>query len=139
MSQYGLSNLMIQPICLTMCVTRKYEHLLNPSAMLQHIKAEVWAETPETIRAIITDWKKRKGYTDTPTLTLGYCIEYLTGISRNLHLEFSDGRTFNHILINNESVFGWDGEEPIDILFHEIVATLKKRIAASGTHNYTIP
>jgi hypothetical protein len=79
-------------------------------------------------RQLILIWKKRKHYTEEPTLSLGEVIEYLIGISYTFHHDFGDGRFFNNILINNESVIAWDGEpdELIDVLFYEVRAMLHK-------------
>jgi len=77
-------------------------------------------------------WKKRKGYT-TETLSLGECIELMVAVSYNLHHDWSDGRFFNHILTNELSIIAWDGEEPIDVLWYEIIIAMKRRIANAGT------
>ncbi len=87
---------------------------------------------PHVITFIDT-WKKRKKYDEAQTLTIGQCMELMIGVSYNLHFEESDGRFFNKILTNAESLVGWDGEELIDILFYELVTTIQKRIASSGT------
>lgn len=69
---------------------------------------------------------KRKYHTDMPVLTIGMCIELLIGLTYNFHTDYSDGRFFNNILTNQESLIAWEGKELIDILFYEIRKSLKR-------------
>lgn len=85
----------------------------------------------------LTMWRGRKQYNLTADLSVGECIELLIAFSYNLHFEFSDGRFFNNILINGESVIAWDGIAPqnelIDILWHEARTALLKRMRSVST------
>ncbi len=90
-------------------------------------------EVPQNVAEFISIWKRRKKYSPEPSLTLGECIELLIATTYNFHKEESDGRFFNNALTNNESSILWDGEELIDILFYELIETIKHRLARNGT------
>jgi len=96
--------------------------------MKQEITETQWAEMSKSGQDLISAWKHNKGYTS-PLLTLGQCIEFMVAISYNLHFDNSDGRFFNKILINNESVIAWEGDELIDILWFEITKILQFRLS----------
>jgi hypothetical protein len=83
------------------------------------------------IVTFITHWKQKKGYSSPDQLLLGEVIELLIATTRNLHHEDGDGRFFNHLLTNNESSVGWDGQELIDILYYEVQEALKKLFSNS--------
>lgn len=100
--------------------------------MRQSVLLTDWNETTPAIRDFIEVWKKRKGYT-TQTLNIGEAIEYIIGYSRNLKIEYSDGRFFNNILINGESTIAWDGRELIDSLFYEVEQITKHLLSVTGT------
>lgn len=102
--------------------------------MLQEISLSD-IDTPLPVYRFILLWKKRKHYSQTPTLTLGEVVELLIGTSYTFHKDFSDGRFFNNILIGQESVLAWDGDELIHTLYYELVQVIKKRIYASRTFN----
>lgn len=89
-------------------------------------------DTPPYIQEFILVWKKRKGYQENPSLSLGEAIELIIATSNNLHNEDSDGRFFNHSLQNNESLIAWDGEELIDTLLYEVIENIKKRRKSSS-------
>ena len=97
-------------------------------------RANLHEVTPAVSKFILL-WKKRKGYDQTETLTIGECIELLVATTYNLHLEDSDGRFFNKILTNSESSVSWDGDELVDILIYEVIHAVYSRIAKSGTFN----
>lgn len=80
--------------------------------------------------SLIRIWKKRKYNNTENTLTLGEVIELLIAYSFNLHKEESDTRFFANILINADSLIGWEGEnlELIDVLFYELSQTLRKHL-----------
>jgi len=84
-------------------------------------------DTPHLVTRFIAQWKQIKGYPSPQTLTIGEIIELLIATSSHLHHEESDGRFFNNIMINNESVISWDGDELIDILLYEAIESIKKR------------
>jgi hypothetical protein len=100
--------------------------------MRQVITLNQWAETPPRVQAFIISWKKRKGYAhESPLLTLGQAIELSIAFGYRFHQDFSDGRFFNNILINEECVIAWDGDELLDTLYYAIVQDIKKRMAHS--------
>lgn len=101
--------------------------------MKQLLDKSQFDEAPDFVRSFVTAWKQRKGYT-TETLTLGECIELMIGVSYNLRKDDSDGRFFNYILTNELSIVAWDGEEPIDVLWYEIIIAMKRRVATAGTN-----
>ena len=70
---------------------------------------------PDNIYSFIMTWKDKKSYSSEPTLSIGEAIELLVALSYGFHMEYSDGRFFNKILVNDESTIAWDGEELIDI------------------------
>lgn len=90
------------------------------------------------VTTFILLWKKRKGYGEDLTLTLGQCIELLVATTYNLHYEESDGKFYNKLLLNDETVIGWDGEELIDILFYEVIQAVRMRLNKGGTFNESI-
>lgn len=98
--------------------------------MKQKIRNHEWQQLSKKGQEEILYWLKLKNYHE---LNLGTCIELLADVSHNLHTEDSDGRFFNNILINDESVFGWDGIEPITIIWYEIVKNIKKLLAHGRT------
>lgn len=99
--------------------------------MKQHLNQSDFDQAPVSVQAFIVAWKKRKGYTE-PYLTIGHCIELYMGISYRLRTEdYSD--TKSYVLEGDEFVITWEGEELLDIVWYEVVQTLKKRIAMSGT------
>lgn len=93
--------------------------------MKQKMIREDWDMLTPRGKEYVIDWLKRKGYRE---LTLGIIIELLIDISPNLHKEDSDGRFFNNILMNEESVVGWDGKEIFDIVWFEDVYWIKQKI-----------
>jgi hypothetical protein len=101
------------------------------------IQEKSLTETTPQIAEFILSWKRNKGYSPTFKITLGECQELLVAITPNLHIDFSDGRFFNKSLINAESSFQWDGDEPIVILFYEIEQNIIQRSARQGTLNDT--
>lgn len=76
-------------------------------------------------------WKKRKYNDENPYLTIGECLELLVALTSNLKFDMSDGRFFNNMLINTESIVGWEGKELIDILFYELKLALRRKLATS--------
>jgi hypothetical protein len=85
-------------------------------------------DTPQNVRLFIEVWQRKKGYTISPVLSYGHLVELQMAVSNNLHYEESDPRFFNNILINNESVIGWEGQEPIDIVAYEVIQNIKRLI-----------
>jgi len=80
------------------------------------------------IRLVFLLWQKYKKYECACFPHIGHYLELIDALSTNHKLEMSDGRFFNHLLLNNESSIGYDGEELIDILHYETVEILKKRL-----------
>lgn len=109
--------------------------------MRQQLSPTEYNDIPPYVKDFIVTWKRRKRYTD-ETLTLGQCWELLTGISRNLHMEFNvnwaDKRFFNYVLANEDSMLAWEGIEPIESIWYEIVKILKRDVATAGTFNSDI-
>ena len=80
-----------------------------------------------SVRLCFLLWKQYKGY-ESLFCTIGFYLELIDAFSTNHKMEMSDGRFFNHLLLNDESSIGYDGEELIDILHYEVVQILKKRL-----------
>jgi len=74
-------------------------------------------------------WKKEKGYTPDKALSFGQLIELSFALTNDFKYETPPERsTFNNSLQYEEIFLGWDGNEPIDILWYEINQKLKRRI-----------
>lgn len=98
--------------------------------MRQIISLQQWNDTPSNVQGFITNWKIRKGYPqESPLPTLGQCLELLLAVSYTYYHDYSDGRFFNNILVLDEAILAWDGDELIDTLYYEIVRILKRRFA----------
>ncbi len=95
-------------------------------------------QQPKYIQEYIFLWKEKKHYLCDSKLNIGECIELLIATAYNLHFDNSDGRFFNKILINNESVIAWEGEELIDIIYYELIENIKLRINSSRTFNQEV-
>jgi hypothetical protein len=89
------------------------------------------SDLPQTIKDFILLWKQTKGYSNPDSLDVGEVIELLIATSHNLRHEESDGRFFNNILMNEESLIAWEGEELIDILFYEVIQNIRHRLKTS--------
>ena len=101
--------------------------------MLQQVSKELYNAQPQYVISFIEEWKRIKHYQNTPTLTLGHCIELFIGVSYRLRYEEILHGVKNYVLEGDEFVVAHDGKELIEVIFYECVETLKKRIAASGT------
>ena len=80
-----------------------------------------------SVQLVFLLWKKYKRYGE-DFCHIGHYLELIDAFSNNHRLEMSDGRFFNHLLLNNESTVGWDGVELIDILHYETCEIIKKRL-----------
>lgn len=86
-------------------------------------------ELSDQERDYIITWRTIKKYPHTDALSIGEVMELLIAFSRNLRQEWSDGRFFNFILSNDESVIAWDGEELIDIMVFEFHKNFQNRMS----------
>jgi len=84
--------------------------------------------TPQE-RDHITRWRHIKHYDQERDLSLGEILELIIALSYNLHTEWSDGRFFHSILVNEESIVAWEDEELIDGLFYEFQQQFKRRLS----------
>lgn len=98
--------------------------------MRQFLLQSEWQQLSEKGQQEVLYWLKKKQYRE---LNLGVCIELLADISYNLHSDDSDGRFFDNILINHESVVGWDGQELINIIWFEICQNIKNLLSNGRT------
>lgn len=92
-------------------------------------------EVTEFTQKFIETWLIQKKYLPVDYLTLGQVIELDVATSFTFYQEDSDGRFFNYSLQNEESVISWDGEELIDILFHQCCLNIRHRLSISRTFN----
>lgn len=106
----------------------------NISSVKQFIKITE-ENTPPTVITFIRLWKERKGYVPILELSIGEAIELLMAVTYSFYKDDSDGRFFNNVLRADEVSVQWEGEELIDILYYEIVQTIKKRMGIAGTFN----
>ena len=81
------------------------------------------------VQITIFKWLKAKNYPLNPNLPLGYYIELLCDFTQNHHLEEIASGVFNHLVTNEESIIGWQGEQLIDILEYEVIQAIKKKHA----------
>ncbi len=90
-------------------------------------------------KEFIRIWREHKKYNQSHPLSFGECVELLVAYSYNLHHEdslYQEGESFfDNILRNKQSIFAWDGTEPIDILFYEAKIHIKKRLYSGRTFN----
>lgn len=91
------------------------------------MKNELINERP-TVRLIFLLWQKYKGYCSNCFPTLESYLDMLDVFSTNHKKEWSDGRTFNNLFLNNESSVGYDGDSLKAILHYEVCDILKKRL-----------
>lgn len=100
--------------------------------MRQHLSRAEWQQANPRVQEEILWWLSYRGYRQ---LNLGTCLELLKDVSYYLHQEESDGRFFNNIMMNHESVFGWDGDaaEPIATIWWDICDRLKDLLANGKT------
>lgn len=94
-------------------------------------------DTPEAVKNFIMIWKSRK-YDDIPSLTIGQLLELLLATSNSFHTNYSDGRFFNNILVQNEAIVAWDGDELIDTLWYEVVENIQTILVRSRTFNENV-
>lgn len=106
--------------------------------MKQYIELTT-SNTPAPVKEFIHIWKYKKKYPQDSKLSIGECIELLIATTFNLRYENSDGRFFNKILSNSESVIAWEGEELIDILFFDVKRAILQRLSRSGTFTSETP
>lgn len=72
-------------------------------------------------------WKQRKGYEG--ELRLDQLIELACALTPDFHTDTPNDRsTFNNGLHYSEMFYGWDGDEPIEILWFELNQKLRRRI-----------
>ncbi len=89
-------------------------------------------DIPYHIRLFVRLWKQKKHYDLSNNLTIGQLLELIIATSTNLHKEDSDGRFFNHILKNDESLVAWDGDELADTLLYQALENIKKRCSTTN-------
>lgn len=74
-------------------------------------------------------WREEKGYPDTKEFSYGEIVELALAISPDFRFDTPAERTtFNNSLQYNELFIGWDGAEPINILWYEMNEKLKKKL-----------
>lgn len=93
---------------------------------MKQTTTELINERP-SVRLCFLLWKKYKGYDDSFP-HLGHLWEMIDVFSTNHKREWSDGRFFGHLIQNKESSMAWEGNEPLDILYYELVTIIKKRL-----------
>ena len=80
-------------------------------------------------RYFLLRWKILKGYKPNKSFDFGQLLELAFALTNDLqHDEVAERLIFNNTLQYKEFTLGWDGIQPIDILFYEINQKLKRRI-----------
>lgn len=96
--------------------------------MKQKILRSDFDSQPVYNQLFLAWWREEKGYIDTAEWSFGEVVELALALTQDLHFEDSDGRVFNNLLNYNEIHIGWDGEDPLDVLWYELNQKLKRRI-----------
>jgi hypothetical protein len=74
-------------------------------------------------------WLSEKGYKAEKELSIGQVLELSLALTNDLKFETPAERTtFNNALHYDEIFLGWDGNQPLDILFYEVNRKLDRRI-----------
>lgn len=98
----------------------------------KYLTAEHLLLAPPDVLKFIEIWQKETSRPVTQLLCLCDVLDLLMTFSTRKHKDWSDGRTFNNILINEESILGWDGEDKLYIFWYELVLVLKRLIVVES-------
>lgn len=85
-------------------------------------------------RDFIVLWKERKYSDPSSTLSVGECWELLIALKGQHHEtsvidELIGGSYFNNVLLTEDLVLAYEGEELVDILFYNVRKELRRRFA----------
>lgn len=89
---------------------------------------EIINESPR-IRLVFLLWQRYKKHCDSCWPNLETYTAMLDAFSRNHVKDYSDGRFFDHLLMNQDSSVMWNGDKLKDILHWEVIDVIKKRLA----------
>jgi hypothetical protein len=89
-------------------------------------------DTPASVQHFITTWKRLKHYPQTDYLTIGEALELIKSTSRFLRKEDIASGVYNWLLSADGLIFGYDGDEPIEVLMYITVQTIKKYLAINS-------
>ncbi len=81
-----------------------------------------------SVRLVFLLWQKYKQHCETCWPSIETYLAMLDAFSTNHKIEWSDGRTFNNLFLNNESSIGYDGDSLKAILHFEVCEVLKQRL-----------
>lgn len=97
--------------------------------MKQYIDHSEIESLPLSNQLFLALWKTEKKYPRITEWSFGEILELALSLTPDLRFETPSERTiFNNSLQYEEMLVGWDGEEPIDILWYEVNQKLKRRI-----------
>jgi hypothetical protein len=83
-------------------------------------------------------WREKKKYSTREYLSVGDILELLIATTHTLEKDGSDGRFFNNLLHNEESIIGWDGEDLTDILLYQLKKNINMTLSGGRTFNDVI-
>ncbi len=87
-------------------------------------------------REFLKLWKLRKYQDDTTILTVGDCLELLIALEGQRHEvsvidELLGGSYFNNVLVTEDLILAYEGDELLDILFYNVRKALRRRLSRS--------
>lgn len=107
----------------------------------KYLTPELKSIASPDVMIFVTAYQEVTNRPITQNLCLCDVLDLLRDFSPTFHHEMSDGRFFEHILINQRapSVFGYDGTDPLYSFWYEAVAIIKRIIVVDSMKRASEP